>query len=380
MSSDRIAAQTRRPTFFRRIVPLLLILVSFFISVLLVEVFCRLFIPSLTLVDSDKALHSIIFLDGRDTIFRNEEDIFTYVPHSELRNLTVFFSDRDFEIEYDYRFHSNNLGLVQETDIIPERESVLLLGDSFTEGQGGPPWFRQISPEIEKLGYQPINGGLMGTGFQQWVNLGRYLAAKHIRIHKIIVPFISDDYHRPVWNFTEANFQCLSSLADCHVDESYYYRLPPQEQLSSWVDKIRTARVPMAKQVWARAAALLPASFHVYHYFKQRVGNPALARLERAEPQSRAAIGELIKRFGAENVLFVHLPQREEINNGPSGLGLKARQAIDEAGGKWLDGFAMCRLTEKDYYVNDAHPNAAGYRKIASCITEVIEQAISPLR
>jgi hypothetical protein len=57
-------------------------------------------------------------------------------------------------------------GLVQDKDLVRGVKSILLLGDSFTEGQGAEPWFRQIAPQIEKLNYQPINGGLFGTGFR----------------------------------------------------------------------------------------------------------------------------------------------------------------------------------------------------------------------
>jgi hypothetical protein len=354
-----------------------MIVVSTIIGILAVELSCQLFYPSIRKVQIDyKAIHRVVFFEGADTIFRNRGDIFTYVPHSEIRNLTGFFSDDDFDIEYDYHFRTNNFGLVQDADVMPGQASLLLLGDSFTEGQGAEPWFRLVSPAIEKLGYQAVNGGLLGTGFEHWLKLQRYLAAKDVRIEKLVVLFISDDYQRPVWNFTPAQFRCLSALSLCHVEQSYIYRLPPRDELSYWFAKIRTARMPLTKTFWlaARVRALLPASYHVYKYFRDRYKNQmAIARSNQAEQQSHAAISELVRIYGRKNIAFIHLPQKDEID-GPTEVGLRARRSIDEAGGKLLDGFELCQLTAKDYYLNDDHPNNDGYEKIASCVNSIIRE------
>jgi hypothetical protein len=56
-----------------------------------------------------------------------------------------------FAVEYDYRFRTNNLGLARDADVAPGLTSLLLLGDSFTEGQWAQPWFRFVSPTIERL-------------------------------------------------------------------------------------------------------------------------------------------------------------------------------------------------------------------------------------
>ncbi len=354
--------------------PWLLIIASTIIGILLVELFCHVFIPSIGVQTLDKGMRRVVFFDGPDTIFQNHGDIFTYVPHSDIRNLTAFFSDSDFSIEYDHHFQTNNFGLVQDTDVVPKRESLLLLGDSFSQGQGAEPWFRLLSPEIDKLGYQPVNGGLVGTGFAQWLKLERYLAARKVPIRKVVIPFISDDYSRRVWNFKPNDFRCLAGLPPCRVEEGYLYRLPPRGELSAWIAKVRTARMPTTNEpgIKARAEALLPASYRVYQYLRERLANPTSG----AEQQSRAAINQLVETYGPDNVAFIHLPQKDEIDSGPDALGLKARHAVLEAGGKLFDGFTLCRLTASDYYPNDDHPNSVGYAKIASCVTGVIKQLI----
>jgi hypothetical protein len=49
-----------------------------------------------------------------------------------------------FAVEYDYRFRTNNLGLARDADVAPGLTSLLLLGDSFTEGQCCPLRLEQI--------------------------------------------------------------------------------------------------------------------------------------------------------------------------------------------------------------------------------------------
>ncbi len=359
----------------------LLIIPSVIVGILVVELGGRVFLPPGTAHSVDMLRHGVVFFDGSDTIFRNQGDIFTYVPHSEIRNVTGFFSDDDFKVEYDYRFRTNNFGLVQDADIVPDRDSLLLLGDSFTEGQGAEPWFRMVSREIDKFDLQAINGGLMATGFEQWLHLERYLASNKVRIQKVVVLFISFDYIRPVRKLLPSDLQCLADLSLCHLEGSLFYRLPPPDELSSWIAKIRAARGPMTNKSWfeARVAALLPVTYQIYQYSRdvserfRRVAT--ILRSLDTEQRSDAAIAELIRKYGTENVAFLHLPQKDEVEKGePIKLGLKARRAIQGAGGKLFDGLKLCGLTVTDYYVSDEHPNKAGYAKIASCADSVIKE------
>ena len=362
----------------------LLVIPSVVVAILLVELLCRVF--SLTPQNAEsRLLERIFFLDGRGAIFENHDGIFTYLPHNDVRILTAFFSEHGFSVEYDYRIHSNNFGLVQDADIAQGRPSLLLLGDSFTEGLGAEPWFRRISPDIEKQGYQPINGGLRGAGFQHWLKLQQLLAASDIQLKKLAVVFISDDYQRPLSEIKSQELQCLAALADCPFGESYCFRLPPPAELAASVDKIRMARAPMVGgQSWlgAHAEKLLPASYRAYKVLKDRLRRPGSdPRLAAAEAQSRAVIAELLAKYGRDNIVFIHIPQKNETaSGGPIGLGLTARRAIQEAGGKLVDGFKLCGLTPADYYRNDDHPNATGYAKIAACTGNAINDLLAGTR
>jgi hypothetical protein len=376
-AGDRLPSPVDNPKLCNKIAPWLLIVPSVIVGILLVELFCRLFC-ALPQNSESRLFQRVFFLDGHGEIFRNIGDIFTFIPNNEVHVFTAFFSDHDFTVEYDYNFRANNLGLVEDTDVVPERDSLLLLGDSFTEGLGAEPWFRLVSPEIDKLGYQAVNGGLRGAGFEEWVELDRYLAAQDVRIRKLVVVFISDDYRRPLADIKPDELQCISALSLCRPEKSYYFRLPPPEELSSWIAKIRASRAPMERSwLGARAAALLPESYHVYRYFRERFkGAASDPRLDRAEEQSRVAILALIGKYGPENVVFIHIPQKDE-TDGPSELGLRARRSIRDAGGRLFDGFKLCQMKPNDYYVNDDHPNRGGYAKIAGCVTDIIKETVA---
>jgi hypothetical protein len=95
--------------------------------------------------------------------------------------------------------------------------------------------------------------------------------------------------------------------------------------------------------------------------------------LKLAKQRSRAAIADFINEYGPENVVFMHLPQKDEVN-GPSEPGMEERRSIQEAGGKLYDGFKLCPLTAADYHIHDSHPNAQGYGKIANCVSQVLQR------
>jgi hypothetical protein len=356
-------SSTSRTLAIKIIAPILLLVMSTVFGVILVELLYIKLAPS----KQFNLDQYIAFFGGSGTIVENRNDIWTYSPNKDIRRMDVYFNDDDFVIEYDYRFHTNNFGLVQDADIVPNVNSMLFLGDSFTEGQGAEPWFRHVAGEISNLGYQPINGGLTATGFAQWSRLENYLASKSIRIQKIVVLFISDDYIRGIWNFSDQTLQCLSG-SNCR-GEGGYFPLPPMEELSSRVSRIQDTRR------WAlmrgQIKNVLPASYRVYDFVRTLVTPGVHSALN--VQQSDAAIAALIKKYGTVNVTFIHLPEKNEVDE-PHGFGLSARRSIENAGGRVYDGFKLCGLTPPDYNVHDPHPNKNGYAKIALCTSRIIKQ------
>jgi hypothetical protein len=347
------------------------IVFSVIAGILVVELFCHFFSPSMRASGIYEWDRRIMFFSGRGTVFENHGDIFTYVPDNDIRSLTTYFSDKDFIVEYDYRFHTNNYGLVQDSDVVASRPSILLLGDSFTEGQGAEPWFRKLVANTDPQPFQPVNGGLIGTGFDQWRKLEQYLTAKHLQVRKLLIIFISDDYTRPVVNVSGQVLECLQTGSSC-PDDSMYYRTPPAAELPLWVDKVRDhrARQITVLDTMARySRRLLPATFRIHDNLAAKFSSSSAPAKQRA----REAIAYFIRKYGNDNVSFLHLPQKDELR-GPSELGLQARQAIRDAGGTLYDGFTLCNLTIDDYHIHDGHPNGRGYGKIARCVGDIFRQ------
>ena len=62
----------------------------------------------------------IIFFDGRDSIFRNLDEIFIYVPNSNIFSRTIYFSESSYSTEFAYEFKTNNFGLIQDNGLCAE--------------------------------------------------------------------------------------------------------------------------------------------------------------------------------------------------------------------------------------------------------------------
>ena len=100
MTDDRLMSLAQIPTVFRKLATCLLMVASVILGICVVEFFGHMFLPSNgNSLAIYKHVHEILFFDGPDKIFRNQGDIYTYVPHSEIRDVTGFFSDDDFKIE-----------------------------------------------------------------------------------------------------------------------------------------------------------------------------------------------------------------------------------------------------------------------------------------
>ena len=107
----------------------------------------------------------LIFSEGK--IFKNIDNFFTYEPNKELIASNYYFNNGEFNLVYKHKIYTNNLGLVQKTDIDSELPSILFLGDSFTEGQGAESWINQFNGKYKN--YQIINGGFFGQGIGEGV-------------------------------------------------------------------------------------------------------------------------------------------------------------------------------------------------------------------
>jgi hypothetical protein len=324
----------------------------------------------------------IVFLKGEQTIFQSHGNTFAYVPHMQGRSEHVFASQSGFEVEFDYKFPTNNIGLVQDNDVLPGKPSMLVLGDSFTEGVGSAPWFTTLAPVIEAAGYQPINGGLRGTGFSMWWQLAQYLESQGMQIQKLVIVFTTPDYSAPPFSFPEDYLHCLAApiLQNCDLNRHFFLPMPQSQQLPQWIDAVRKARFTSVRvprnaldSVLGKLEAWLPNTYRIFKFVQTKIAPPPPdPRQVQAVMRSQDAIRAMIGRYGAKNIIFVHVPLKSEPP--PSPLGLEARRAIEAAGGRVFDGFEFCGLSLSDYHTIDGHPTETGYSKVSKCVAQAVRQ------
>lgn len=301
---------------------------------------------------------------GDGTIFNNIKTFFLHEPKTRIHVVTYYFLNGAWVTEYDYYFNTNNLGLVQSVDIDLNKESILLLGDSFTQGVGAPPWTDELSKKISANNYQIVNGGVLATGFAQWLLLSQYLSEKGVNIRKLAVIFISDDYIRLVDNIGEHELSCLKNSKACAGVERFL-PLPKDNNLSKLLPEYYNARLKKEANRKPIYAKYIPTISGVIDGL---MPDPYTTAPHIMEMQINGnAIDKFISTYN-DNVIFIHIPQKDELRDGMWRFGLEARNRILAKGGHVFDGFKQCGLTIQDYYEHDGHPNQKGYEKISKCV------------
>ena len=142
-----------------------------------------------------------------------DSGLFTYQPDMNVVSAAVYGlpSSSYFWLEYKCQFKTNEQGLISTG--LPElgKPTILVLGDSFTEGHGGCPWLTENRKSHFKANY--INGGLQGTGIEQFKNLYDHLKREGVQIDSVIMIAISNDFFRfPSADWIKFNARCLEKL------------------------------------------------------------------------------------------------------------------------------------------------------------------------
>lgn len=308
--------------------------------------------------------------EGKSSVFKNINNFFVYQPNQKIESTAFYYVNDEWVKEYDYIIPTNNLGLVQTTPTFSNKDSLLLLGDSFTEGQGAYPWFEGFREKLN-IDLQLINGGILGTGFQSWKLLHDYLIAKDVKVKKLVIVFISNDYSRGVWNMPTNVLYCIQDAHLCKGDENFYGK-HEGNNLAGFLDKLRAYRErrlvdPESMEFKVFLKALLPGVTTVYKFLNDLFQPNVNTKL------NSAAIEQLVSQYGSD-VLFVHIPQKDEIELGRiTRQGEEVVNKIKSVKGVFFNGHSQCRFERTDYFINDGHPNAKGYEKISQCVRDAIK-------
>jgi hypothetical protein len=307
--------------------------------------------------------------ESQTSVFRNVNNIFVYQPNQKIESTTFYYVNNEWIKEYDYIFPTNNLGLVQTAPTFSNKDSLLLLGDSFTEGHGAYPWFEEFREKLNTE-LQLINGGILGTGFQSWKLLHDHLIEKDIKVKKLVIVFISDDYIRGVRNIPTKVFACIQNTDLCMGDEDFYGK-PEGNKLPELLEKLRAYRerrleVEDRSTFKAFLTNLLPGVATIYRFLNGSFPFEI-------SQKSFSIIEELVAQYGSD-VLFVRIPQKDEVELGRiSRHGKEVVDKIKSVNGIFFDGNSECKFEKSDYFINDGHPNEKGYEKISQCVMDAIK-------
>lgn len=328
----------------------------------------------------------MFFSEGK--VFQNKDwGGFVYHPNATIRSLTFYITnDKTAQItkEYEYEIKTNSLGLVQLRDVDYAKPSILFLGDSYTEGQGASPWFYELEKRWPSDVHQIINGGILGTGVEAWGRLYKDLSSQ-VKIAKVVILFISDDWRRGVWQFPMKVLDCLLSHNYCSGSEGFYGLPQDRDTAKAHIEKMTRARIAqlprptedqnilkrtfMFRRIIRPAYGVLRKSF-----LEEKTRSPEIEQFEIGQ----RTIIDIVNEVGKENVLFIHLPRKFEIDHGPDFSGKKARDFLSGHNLRFVDGFEICGLTPDDYHI-DGHPNDAGYGKIVDCVERSVKAAFDSL-
>jgi len=329
-----------------------------------------------------------VMLFSEGNVFRNVDDFFIYYPFQNIQSQTFYADTLTGKVlsEYSYAIQTNNAGLVQTRDIVPGKSSVIVLGDSFTEGQGASPWFYDFENIWLKENWQVLNGGVLGAGVKQFSSLLSYLQSTYsIKNTKVIVVFISNDFYRPQWVFRDQQIRCLRDHASCVGDEGYYgfpfsSGLSPQQYAQNIYDE-RTeygyANIALnyflMGNIWdslkslAKASTFLKMAYIKLNSYRLRLDN----RYDNANYQ---ATRDLIDQFKS-GVTFIHIWQKDEVNEGHlNQQGIAVRSFFKEF--EPSVNISDCRLLPSDFHIKDGHPNRQGYIKVRECVATVANNLV----
>ena len=350
----------------------IIVFISIIISLLFVELFCSLIIFKKGDYNFKNA--NMIFSEGK--VFRNIDSFFTYEPNQEITAANYYYIGEEFVEVYKYNIKTNNLGLVQENDIYKNLPSILILGDSFTEGQGAVPWIDNFGGKYKD--YQIINGGLMGTGFKQFELLEEYLSKYNIR--KVFILFIGHDLRRDIFNFSPQQIKCLNDQNKCEGDEIFYgfdySKKNPKEFLENLREKksktiedqsisFKKIRRGIKRYLLNLYVIKLPHDFFRSRFYESK----NIKILENFD-----SIKRLSNKYD-KDLFFVHLMTKNEIFlRKKTYESVYAKKFIK----KITNNYYECNFDNNldFFYKYDGHPNSNGYKYLFNCISNIFGKTI----
>ena len=313
----------------------------------------------------------ILFEQGN--VFRNiNNNLFTYHPQKKIRT-SLFYYDKEFQKVYDYTVNSNNYGLLQKNDIKKNKSSILFLGDSFTEGQGYGSWIDNFNGDYKS--YQIINGGILGTGPQQFLSLEEYIS-RDVEINHVFFLYLGDDFRRSTYIHSEQQLSCLKNYQLCDGTEAFLgYPLSKKEPIS-FLNKMKIMRSDSKlEKLFKKTRRSIKNWFKDLYVFNipfEYIKNKFYKSKNTKILNNFLAVDKLISKY-QDNITFINLKQKQEIfYKKDSYETIYVKDFINKRTNKHF----VCDFENSlDYFHTfDGHPNKKGYEYLYNCVFQILDK------
>lgn len=359
----------------KKILPnLLLSLASIFVGLLILEAAARL-LPRLY-YDWD---FRYMFYSVNPLV--RHEGYWLYQPHQTIRSTTVYqFPCQTPVVQYDVRFTTNNLGLVQKQDARRDLDTVAVFGDSFTEGQGATPWFYDFENDATAIlpaQTQLLNFAQQGDGPPNWLNEFKDFS-KNYHFKKALFIIIGEDWMRGAGNFSDEDMACFANPAICQGDRWFSTALDtPEDELLRITNQRSLAHHGNEPQAcisgWLQRYSRLYRQIKHWEKMSTKDVQSFMTARQSKHTENTAVLTTMMTAMGGpQNVVMVVVPMRDEADRGRLSDNTQAViKSVQEAG---LTNLVTCTaMNGGDFYNWDGHPNAAGYKKVRACAVQALQ-------
>lgn len=315
----------------------------------------------------------MIFEEG--DVFQTFDNFFKYSPNKKIKSEVFYKIDDKFIKEYSYKIITNNFGLVQNNDLKTSKKSILFLGDSFTEGQGAEAWVNYFNGFYGD--YQIINGGILGTGPQQFKSLEEHISNTY-NISKIFIFYLGGDFRRSPYNIGKNTNKCLKDHKKCIGNENFYGFPISKQNPRKFLNKLENYRKNYSKtnidfKKLRRGIKKFFSELYIVKIPINFLKNKFYSSKNTKIHKNFLAINDLIRKYQS-NIFFVQLTERNAILYGKEYETIYVEKFIKS---KTKNHFT-CNFENdlSNFYTYDGHPNNKGYKSLYSCVLNIIKSNI----
>lgn len=288
------------------------------------------------------------------------EGLWIYQPKINVdSSATYYFSNRNGWLEYRCKFDTNQFGLIKTNYRGGKNVDLLVLGDSFLEGQGGCAWLTEEKLQQKNVSKIVLNGGLQGASLQSMKLLNDWLERK-VKIKDLRLIVISNDFRRQLdYPSIKLTQQKMSKFYPAKIVD-----LKDEDLLEIGGNLYRSGEKDFRTKL-RENFLYYSLSYRLFYRLSRAFSDDQKndQNYLKSFEKNFVALRELRKKYPRLKIILV--PQRDEVGL----LGSKNRDTkiVEKFFADEGFDFSRCELDLSDYMKVDGHPNKEGYAKISRC-------------